>query len=385
MPNVKEKIFEQISKTYPDLVDDKVRDLLSDRLVSPFHISLPKSVLTEAKKIALSINQLRTSREYLEKVIPVATSKHSEFLNLENLNSSIFSSFDFHINNANQLKLIEINTNAAFGALGPFLFKAQGLPSLDENFHQQTLKKMILNELSLFQNQKTEKLRIAIIDENPEQQRLYLEFLIFKKIFESYGWHCEILNSLQLDSAKISQFDFIYNRTTDFYFEKPEHAALKNAYLQHSVCISPHPYEYFLLADKERMSVFPELTVLSDIEENLLKTVKINSTNQPQIWTDRKQLFFKPSNEYGSKKSFRGGTISRKLFEEIATESMVAQEFVPAPVAKFNADGIDIEFKYDLRFYFYQEDVQFVVARLYQGQVTNAQAENGGFAPVQFV
>ncbi len=55
MPTVKEKLLEQISKTYPDLVDDKVRDLLSDRLVSPFHILLPKSVLTEAKKIADSL------------------------------------------------------------------------------------------------------------------------------------------------------------------------------------------------------------------------------------------------------------------------------------------------------------------------------------------
>ena len=281
--------------------------------------------------------------------------------------------------------MIEINTNAAFGALGPFLFKAQGLAPLDENFHQQTLKAMILNEVELFQSGKKNGLHIAIIDENPENQRLYIEFLLFKKVFESYGWSCEILNSLELDSAKISEFDFIYNRTTDFYFEKPAHAPLKKAYLEHSVCISPHPYEYFLLADKNRMSVFPELQVLTEIKGNLLQTVKINSENQAQIWTDRKHLFFKPSNEYGSKKSFRGATISRKLFEEIATENMVAQEFVPAPVAKFAVNASEVEFKYDLRFYFYQAEIQFAVARLYQGQVTNAQAENGGFAPVQFI
>ncbi len=384
MPTVKEKLLELISKTYPDLVDDKVRDLLSDRLISPFHISLPAAVLSEAEKIALNINQLRNSREYLEKVIPLATADQTQYLNLKNLNSSIFSSFDFHITSSNQLKLIEINTNAAFGALGPFLFSAQGIIPLDEKFHQSTVKEMILNELGLFQSSKKERIRIAIIDENPENQRLYLEFLIFKKIFESYGWSCEILNSLELDSKKISEFDFIYNRTTDFYFEKPKHAAIKKAYLEHSVCISPHPYEYFLLADKDRMSVFTELEVLSEIKNNLLRTIKIDSANQAQVWTDRKQLFFKPNNEYGSKKSFRGGTISRKLFEEIASESMVAQEFVPAPVVKFNVNGTEVEFKYDLRFYFYQENIQFAVARLYQGQVTNAQAENGGFAPVQF-
>jgi hypothetical protein len=39
-------------------------------------------------------------------------------------------------------------------------------------------------------------------------------------------------------------------------------------------------------------------------------------------------------------------------------------------------------FKYDLRNYVYDGAVQWVAARLYQGQTTNFRSPGGGFAPV---
>lgn len=39
-------------------------------------------------------------------------------------------------------------------------------------------------------------------------------------------------------------------------------------------------------------------------------------------------------------------------------------------------------FKYDLRNYVYDGAVQWVAARLYQGQTTNFRTPGGGFAPV---
>jgi hypothetical protein len=87
---------------------------------------------------------------------------------------------------------------------------------------------------------------------------------------------------------------------------------------------------------------------------------------------------------FGSKQSYRGGTISRKMFDEIIHQGFIAQEFVPAPEMEFEAPEGKLSLKYDLRFYAYQDQLQGVIARLYQGQTTNLRTTHGGFAPVIF-
>ena len=43
------------------------------------------------------------------------------------------------------------------------------------------------------------------------------------------------------------------------------------------------------------------------------------------------------------------------------------------------------EYKFDLRFYVYRDALQLMVARVYQGQVTNLRTPGGGFAAVRVV
>ena len=66
-------------------------------------------------------------------------------------------------------------------------------------------------------------------------------------------------------------------------------------------------------------------------------------------------------------------------------QDFIAQQFVPAPESMMKTPEGNQAFKYDLRFYAYQDTVQMAVARLYQGQVTNLRTPHGGFAPIVFI
>ena len=59
----------------------------------------------------------------------------------------------------------------------------------------------------------------------------------------------------------------------------------------------------------------------------------------------------------------------------------VAQALLP-PGQRLIADEASSPLKFDLRAYAYAGQVQWVAARLYQGQTTNFRTPGGGFAPV---
>ena len=64
----------------------------------------------------------------------------------------------------------------------------------------------------------------------------------------------------------------------------------------------------------------------------------------------------------------------------LAAGDTMAQRIV-RPGARTLAEGQDA-LKFDLRNYAYNGQVQWVAARLYQGQTTNFRTPGGGFAPV---
>ena len=113
-------------------------------------------------------------------------------------------------------------------------------------------------------------------------------------------------------------------------------------------------------------------------------TRELNAANKDEIWTQRKNLFFKPKRAFGSKSAYRGGSISHKAFEDLVQHQSLAQEMVHAPELELPTPTGPQKFKYDLRCYAYGSQYQGTVARIYQGQVTNLRTEGGGFAPVIF-
>jgi hypothetical protein len=103
-------------------------------------------------------------------------------------------------------------------------------------------------------------------------------------------------------------------------------------------------------------------------------------------WRERKQWFFKPASGFGSKGAYRGDKVTQRVFAEIMQGGYVAQRMAQPGERMVCAEGAEPALvKSDVRCYVYNEHVQLVAARLYQGQTTNFRTAGGGFAPVRIV
>lgn len=359
------------------LSESIIAPLISPELLSPFQVTLPMNVLVQAQNFVRASFELRQSSDY-QKFLEPDLNQHGL---KDPGNKSILMSYDFHVTDDMKIKLIEVNTNASFLALGYEMYQLRKLPLPVSDFRIEEILANIKTELSLQGKKLDGSTKIAIIDEQPHQQRLFVEFLLYQAYFKKWGHQCEIADYRDIPVGT----QFIYNRFTDFFLSQSESASLRQAFLNRTQCFSPNPYEYLMLADKQRMIDWGKSPWKEKIPgENLPQSVSLSPENAEQVWSERKKYFLKPKRAFGAKQSYKGASISRRLFDEITSQDFIAQEYFPAQELPFETPEGPQKFKYDLRFYAYQDRVQMAVARLYQGQVTNLKTPYGGFAPVIF-
>jgi hypothetical protein len=348
---------------YPSLEASLLDSVISDRLISPFQVEL------RAAQVEVIKSEIKKYWKLREWGAHHLSEKYLSYGLRKSQNYSACMSYDFHLNSEGQPELIEINTNAAFLALGLELYQFLNLP---QSFSEAGLIKMFKDEGA------TDS--IAIIDEKPASQRLFIEFLIYQKLFEKHGLRSEIFDIDETERLK--EFSLTYNRYTDFYLNSEAAAPLREAFNSGHVQLSPTPYEYFLLADKQRLLDWNQQ---SDVEKpaSLLKIYDLAVEDRDKIWSERKQLFFKPKNAFGGKQTYKGASMSRKIFDDVFKPDFVAQQLSVPPELEVVMDNAPVKFKYDLRCFAYKDELQLIVARLYQGQTTNLQTAGGGFAAIK--
>jgi hypothetical protein len=316
----------------------------------------------------------------------------------------VFMGFDFHFA-ADGPKLIEVNTNAGGAFLNALLAKAQRAccaeievamgRSKADDFESAVLR-MFQHEWEL-QKRTGVPQRIAIVDDRPTEQFLYPEFLLAQRFFQKHDIDAMIADGRQLryEHGRLltegQPVDLVYNRLVDFSFDGPEHQALRAAYLDDAVVVTPNPRVHALYADKRNLVLLSDQAALRSwwLPPQMLadlagvpRTVLVTSDNAPQLWGSRKTLFFKPAGGHGSKAVYRGDKLTKGVWAEIIRGGYVAQEFAAAGERMIKLDGTAERRKADVRLYTYDGQILLTAARLYQGQTTNFRTPGGGFAPV---
>jgi hypothetical protein len=316
-----------------------------------------------------------------------------------------FMGYDFHIT-PDGPKLIEVNTNAGGAFLNISLARAQhacctkALAPLEidsATVSGQKIARMFIDEWRLQRGHGKPSL-VAVVDDAPELQHLYPEFQLSKSLLEENGIETIIADAeqLSLEGRALSihgrSIDLIYNRLVDFSLEEPRHAALRTAYLDGAVVVTPNPHVHAIFADKRNLALLSEfdrlkqwglpLNHITALQAGVLKTVVISSDNADELWRGRDQLFFKPARGYGSKATYRGDKVTRRVWGEITNGDYVAQAYAPPGLREIAHDGARSELKVDVRLYTYGGNAFLAAARLYRGQTTNMRTPGGGFAPV---
>jgi len=371
--NLKSSFIQHLMQKYPAFSAEKLDGYVSENLLSPFQVPLKKSVLEDIKKQIAGYWQLRKwSASHL--------ASHYEKLGLfKPSNYAVCMSYDFHVAEDNRLELIEINTNASFLALGLELYDLWKIKNPAANFGETELVQMFRDEMKLVGGLADS---VAITDEHPDQQRLFIEFLVYQSLFEKHGVKAHIVNIDAIE--EMEKASIVYNRYTDFYLHEEKSLALKQAFNAGLVHLSPHPWEYFLSADKQRLIDWNKQTEVTK-PSSLLPVYDLEFESPEKMWNERKQLFFKPKTSFGSKQAYRGGSMSKKVFDEVCGKGFIAQQIsTPSEIdVVFNNENTKL--KYDLRCYVYKNELQLIIARLYQGQTTNLRTAGGGFACVTAV
>ncbi len=315
--------------------------------------------------------------------------------------------YDFHLADDSP-RLIEINTNAGGAFLNALLARAQSVccaelvhrpgDGLTLGFEAQVLA-MFRAE---WQRQRGDAplRRIAIVDDAPEGQYLYPEFVLAQQMLIGAGIDAVICDpgGLEVRDAGLFfgdlQIDLVYNRLVDFALAEPGHAALRQAYLNGSVVLTPNPHNHALLAHKRNLTLLSDpvalgaLGVSATLIERLAaipQTRMVTPRNAEDLWAARRQLFFKPVSGHGGKAVYRGDKLTRSVWADILAADYVAQAIAAPGQRMIRLDGVPTLRKVDVRLYTYAAQPLLVAARIYQGQTTNFRTPGGGFAPVLIV
>ena len=373
-----------------------------NKLFSATPVFVPKTEIEAMERIVNAIESAAKLPPYQERVLSWAP----EIAAFDPGPIGALMGYDFHLGSDGP-QLIEVNTNAGGAFLNVLLARAQKSCCNPSEQSAATIQMLDGFEKAVFDMFKQEwqrqsatamPNRIAIIDNDPKSQFMYLEFELACQLLQARGIDTVILDPSELEyvdgalTAHGQKIDMVYNRLVDFAFEEPDHVLLKQAYLDGAVVVTPNPHVHAMLANKQNLTLLSDSQTLRDwgldeaavecLERSVPRTKIVSRDDAAELWRTRRQLFFKPVSGYGSKGVYRGSKLTRRVFENILDEDYIAQTFIPATERSLKIDDTVAIRKVDIRLYTYGGQLLLPAARMYQGQATNFRTLGGGFAPV---
>ena len=316
----------------------------------------------------------------------------------------VFMGYDFHLGDGGP-KLIEVNTNAGGAFLNAYLARAQGaccreaedaIRAAPAGKFEAAVWEMFLAEWRL-QGRTDQPRTVALVDDQPQEQYLFPEFLLAQRFFERRGLKAWITDPGELRFAdgrlqyRGDTVDLVYNRLVDFSLTAPGHEALRGAYLAGASVLTPNPRNHALFADKRNLTLLSDpvaagaFGLAPDQRQSLSavpRTVMVTAGNADELWSARKRYFFKPAGGHGGKAVYRGDKMTRGVWDEVQQGGYIAQELAAPTERRIRIDGEIKALKLDVRLYTYKGLPLLTAARVYQGQTTNFRTPGGGFAPV---
>lgn len=362
--------------------------------ISSTNVTLSRRDLADMIRLVRALFRLSRLPAYRESVWPLVP----EIARFNPGHDAVMMGYDFHLNEHGP-QLIEVNNNAGGGLLAYLAYQPDD-PLANEVLPERLRDQLIASfaeEMRRFTGSNSIlPRRIVIIDEKPEEQFLYPEMVIFKELFADWCSCCSsIVDPQQLESGakgvflEGKQVDLIYNRHCDFYLETEVMSGIRDAYRNGTVCLTPNPFTYGLLADKRRLACWtnPELLEKSGLDERsreiILRLIPesrlMSDMDLEQLWPERKQWVLKPAVLHASRGVLLGSSVSRNRFNKFVPDETIVQRYVPPTITETSSGQL----KTDYRLFVYRRRVLGVAARLYRGQVTNMRTEGGGFAAVK--
>jgi len=315
----------------------------------------------------------------------------------------LFMGYDFHISEDGP-KLIEVNTNAGGAFLVNALQRAVAEHAVacgDARLTSSDAIDTLLMESFIAEWQAAGREgrpdTLAIVDEDASEQYLYPDMLLARDLLTRNGIETLILGpkALTFENGVLTSggrtIDMVYNRLTDFDLSEPGNAHLRAALLEDAAIVSPAPRHHALYADKQNLIWLSDADLLESWSADAVHraalskipgTRRVTEAVADELWTDRRGYFFKPAAGFGSRATYRGDKLTKRVWADILAGNYIAQALIAPTMRAVTVAGERITLKYDVRLYTYAGETLLLAARVYQGQTTNFRTSGGGFAPV---
>jgi hypothetical protein len=382
-------ILSRLQQTHPHLLAD-----------SPVFVSLDQ--IQQMKAVIAAIEHVAGLEQYREQVLQWAP----DIAAPDPGPRGAFFGYDFHLTNAGP-RLIEVNTNAGGALLLLVVASAQKACCREvDNFVAGRLDVADIERafVDMFRDELQAQMsgralhRVGIVDENPAEQYLSPEFILFQEMFARHGIDAVIAGpeEFEIHSRRLrahgKDVDLVYNRLTDFYLQTKSCSTLSDAYRSGAAAFTPNPHTHALFANKRNLAILSNASSLLalGVDDETIRvltssvpdTEQVTQENADDLWARRRHLFFKPNWGHGSRGTYKGAKLTRKTWASILAADYVAQELVPPSERLVVIDGDRRSMKLDVRCYTYGGQIQLLGARLYRGQTTNFRTDGGGLAAV---
>ncbi|MDL0433461.1 hypothetical protein QPM17_20160 [Marinobacter sp. TBZ242] len=373
-----------------------------DHFFSDTAVFVPKSDILTMEGVVQAIEKASKLPSYLTQVLSWAP----DIAQFDPGPVGAFMGYDFHLGPEGP-QLIEVNTNAGGAFLNAVLARAQSRccqPPRHSPVTSPALERFDDAVVNMFKQEWQRQLadsipeRLAIVDDAPKSQFMFPEFQLAQRLLMARGIETLVLDPAEFEyangelTAGGKRIDMVYNRLVDFALEAPNHATLRQAYLDGAVVVTPNPRTHAVLADKRNLTLLSDSQTLREwgldtknveiLERAVPKTRLVSRDDATELWRDRRGLFFKPVAGHGSKGVYRGDKLTRRVFENILEGDYIAQDLVPPGERGLKIDDTVTTGKVDIRLYTYDGTTLLTAARIYKGQTTNFRTPGGGFAPI---
>lgn len=302
-----------------------------------------------------------------------------------------FTAWDFHLSPEQGWQLIECNDNGSgflFAGLINRLFydladmgacRAVDPPPTVEELTARVVD-MVRREAVAFFGALPDGLCLILDDaESLRQGKFRQELFLLRDLLRAHGWQAAVGVPAQLQWAgRELLWDgqtvaFIVNRSTDFFWQGEEYAALRMAYREGSVYVAPNPFTYATRSDKRlleflslpdsdaTLGITPgERAVLS---AHVPATYRLREENVAELARRKEEFFFKPLHGFAGRGVLTGAEVGRTRLRRLLArgDGYVAQKKVPKPVLRGVGVPEDVVLWTDLRVWAYRGE-RFLVS-----------------------
>jgi hypothetical protein len=294
-----------------------------------------------------------------------------------------FSAWDFHFPDDGRWQLIEFNDNGSgflFAAIINAVYYATARLTQEQQLFapastaafEQHIGDLAEREATGFFGKRPEGLFLVLDDaESLQQGRFRQELRLLCDLLRRRGWQSELARPAELhwDGRDLlfegRAVSFIINRSTDFFWQSIDFAALRNAYQAGRVYVAPNPFTYVTRSDKRLLEwlSLPDWDTDLEIEpaerkilsDHVPATHLIRMENLEELAQRKNEFVFKPLHGFAGRGLLDSAAVGRARLRRLIAhgEGYVAQRRVPK--TRLKLDGVPLWT--DLRVWAYRGEI----------------------------